>query len=1135
MKFYYKFSFWPPGYAPKFLRIMKLTIAILFTAIMQVSAITYAQKINIDQKNVRLEQVFKQMRVQSGYDFLFDSDLIKKVKPINIQLINVNFEDALKKCLEGQPLTYTISEHTVIIKEKGFIEKMADKLFAEPEFAIVSGRVTNTNAEVLSGTVVLIKRTKQGTTTDANGFFVLKNVKATDSITFSFIGYKTQVVPIVAKKSFYDIRLEETTNSLDQVVVQAYGTTTQRITTGNIGRITAKDIALQPVMNPLLALEGRVPGLIVTPQTGYEGGPNKVEIRGRSAISSTFKSEPLYIIDGMPLTVIDISKRSANPPFGSSNVITHGIDQTDMSLAGGQDPFFSINPSDIESIEVLKDADATAIYGSRGANGVILITTKKGKVGRAKLDMNVSQGLRFATGYWDMLSTPDYLNMRREAFRNDGVVPTASSAPDLLVWDQNANTDWQKYAYGGLGHWTNAQSSYSGGTDQYTYRLSGDFNRATDITTVSGVNQRGSASFAFNNHSANKRFNLGLTTSYSFAEMNQISLSGIATLAPNAPAAFDAAGNLNFAGWRGQSYFPFAVLLRPYNAKTNYLAANLMLNYEIRKGLVARVNLGYNNTGNDQTYKVPYTSYDPALATSTTPPKASANFGTTKNLNWIVEPQVEYNGLIGKGTFNVLLGGTLQTTTTSALTVSGTNYATDALLNTITAAGNVTAGDAFGQYKYTGVFARLGYNYLNKYIVNLTGRRDGSSRFGANNQFGNFGSVGAAWIVSDEKFAKQFLPTAISFIKVRGSYGLTGSDAVGDYAFISRYGNGVNASGLPNTPNYGGISSLLPQLLPNDQFHWQVNKKLEGALDVSFFNDKLNLEAVYYRNRCNNQLVSFPTPEFSGFTSVVANTPASVQNSGYEFTANITVIENKSFVWRSTFNIGFNKNILLDYPDLKHSPYYSQYIIGQSIDNRYVLNYLGVDPLTGQYTYEDHNGDGKITVNESVLPGTQNDDRYIAILQSPQYSGGLTNQFTYKGITLSANFTFRKQQGNNALTTVGGSNNASVYQYQNRWQYPGQNALTARVTNTAVASDYQLSGSTAVNTDASFIRLQTLALAYNFPIKLVSKIGLKGLALSVNAQNIFVLTKFKGIDPEYQSFGGLPPVRTVITGLTCSF
>lgn len=1129
-KIYTKKTRVPTRHLSKLLLIMRLTTIILVATLMQVTAAGLAQKITINKKGATLKSIFADLRKQSNYDFLYTDELLQNSKPVDINKTGVELKIVLDEIFKDQPLTYTITDKTVVIKEKGFLEKIKDKLFADPEFFTVTGRITTAEGEPLNGAVIVIKRTKFGTTTDANGFFMIRDAKANDTITCSFIGYKSQMVPVVLKKAFYDIKLQETTNSLDEVVVQAYGQTTQRTTTGNIGKITAKDIAIQPVMDISLALEGKIPGVIVTPQTGYEGGPMKVEIRGRGSVGANFTSDPLYIIDGVPLTVLDIGGTLATAY--SSSALSRGMSQAGItSLSGGQNILFSLNPSDIESIEFLKDADATAIYGSRGANGVMLITTKKGKAGQARLEATASQGLRFVTSHWDMLNTQQYLDARREAFRNDGITPTAAAAPDLLTWSPTDYTDWQKVAYGGMGKWTNAQTSYSGGTGQTTFRIAGGFNRTTDITTVSGANQKASASFNLTNHSTNKRLTTSLTANYAHSLLNEIGINGVAQLAPNAPAAFDANGNLNYAGWGSQrGSFPFGPLLRPYSSKNNSLNTNLAVNYNITKALVGRVSLGYTNALTDEAYLTPLASLDPNPIAPAVKGTGSARFGTTKNSNWIVEPQLEYNDLIGKGTFNVLLGGTLQSTTTSSMAVGGSGYTNDALLNTISAAvpATITSSDGYGQYKYTGVFARIGYNWENRYIINLSGRRDGSSRFGPGKQFGNFGAIGAAWIVSDEKWLKDALPKVISFIKFRGSYGLTGSDAVGDYKYLAQYAVG-------NVITYNGVPTLTPSLMPNTDYQWQVNKKLEGAFNISFFNDKINLEAVYYDNRCNNQLLSFPISEITGFTSVIANSPANVQNSGYEFTLNANLIEKKDITWRTIFNIGFNHNKLLSYPNLDQSPFRKLYVIGQSLDNVYVYNYTGVDPLTGQYTFEDHNHDGKITANESVAPGTQNDDRYVAINRAPKYAGGMSSLIRYKGITLNVNFSFRKQMGSNGLTYQGDMRNLSLYQYLNRWQYPGQVALAARLTNNPATSDNSIGSSNLGWTDASYIRLQTLALSYSFPAKLIHKIGLSNLAITFSGQNIFVLTKYKGLDPEVQTFPSMPPVRTVTSGLSCSF
>ena len=396
------------------------------------------------------------------------------------------------------------------------------------------------------------------------------------------------------------------------------------------------------------------------------------------------------------------------------------------------------------------------------------------------------------TRSWDMLNIHQYLEMRREAFQNDGITPSASPgvgyAPDLLVWDTTRYTNWQKFLWGGTGKWTNAQAGYSGGTAQTTFRIGAGYNRSTDLTSVSGANQRASLSFSLNNSSINQRFKLGLSVNYSYADVNMIDMPGQPTLPPDAPSVFDAKGNLNYTAWDAAkaSFTPFAGLMWPYESKSSFLTSNLNFNYTLLKGLVARMSLGYNNTQTNQTFFEPIASQDPV---STIKPTGLARFGNTQAHNWIAEPQLEYSGQAGSGVLNILAGATVQANVTDAMTVNGSGYTDDALLHSITNAPTITAVDNYGKYQYAGVFARVGYRWANKYILNLNGRRDGSSRFGPGKQFGDFGSAGAAWILSEESWLQSVLPKAISFVKLRGSYGITGSDAVGDYQYLSQWGN----------------------------------------------------------------------------------------------------------------------------------------------------------------------------------------------------------------------------------------------------------------------------------------------------------------------------------------------------------
>ena len=1111
----------------KLLSAMKLTTILLFVAALQVSAKnTAAQTVSYKARSASLEKVFSVVKEQTGYLFFYDPAMLRDCKAVDVSAENLPLETFIRKVLENQPLTYTIENKTIFISRKPV---PAVPVIEGPQPILVTGRVMNTGGEPLGGATITIKSTRKGANVDANGIFTILGVDPGDTLVFTYVGYKPQHVP-VQKRTFIDVRLEEATSGLDEVVIQAYGRTTQRFTTGNIARITSKEIAKQPVLDPILALQGRVAGLVVTPQTGYQGGPVKVEIRGRNAINRDFSSDPLYILDGVPMTVLDING-TAKSTYASGS-FSRGLDNLGLSPSGGQNPLFGLNPSDIESFEVLKDADATAIYGSRGANGVILITTKRGRAGKSRITVDASTGVNVITRTWKLLDTQQYLAMRREAFKNDGITPTPSNAPDLLVWDTTRYTNWQKEAYGHVGNWYNVQTSLSGGNSQTTYRISAGYNRSTDITAISGANSRLSAAAAITTRSLNQRFNLTFSNTFSYTDQTQISIVNMSAMAPNAPPLYDSAGNINFKEYRGTSFSnPVEGQYNPYKAQMRSLNSSLGLSYSFKGGLSARLNVGYNQGISDQTRITYLASKDPVAAPGRPKPTGVAQFGISQSNNLNVEPMLEYNRALGKGSLDLLLGGTYQSNISKSSSQRGINYTSDLFIRSITAAPDVTATDYYGEYKYAGTFARIGYNYDSKYIINLNGRRDGSSRFGANNRFGSFGSAGLAWIASEEKWVADALPSFVSFLKLRGSYGITGSDAVGDYKYLSQYGNTS-----PQLFPYNGIVPLMPQIMANPDFHWQENKKLEGALDFALFDDRFNFEVAYYRNRCNNQLVGFPIPGFSGFTTVVLNSPANVENSGWEFLVNADVIKGKIWKWSANFNLGANRNTLLSYPLFEESPYYSTLKIGGSLNDQYIYHLEGVDPATGEYIFTDHNKDGVVKSNGSVPKGTEDDDMYYRINTSPKFSGGMGHNISYKQFQLSAFFAFAKQLGRSALnaTQAGTIGNISAYQFENAWHTPGQDALFAKFTTDPLSNSLKFTSASGQYTDASYLRLRTLALSYAFTSAQLRKLKLSGLAINLNAQNIFVLSNYKGLDPDVQSLLGMPPARTVTFGISVS-
>lgn len=1107
--------------------VMKLITALLIMGIMQVSASSFAQRITINQKNASIEAILEEIGKQSGYDVFVGVKTLQSSKPVSINVKNAGVEEVLKLCLEGQQLDFSIENKIIVIKQKqpSFIEKVV----AAFDGIHVVGNVGDVENKPLPGATITVKGTKRTTMTDNRGQFSLSNVPKDAVLQISFMGYVTKEIP--ASTNFLQIVLELSTSKLDEIQVMAYGTTNRRLSTGNIVTITAKELEKQPVMNPLLALVGRVPGMIVTPNNGYEASPVKVEIRGRKTINAGFVADPMYVIDGVPLNNLDLGAGS-DYKRGSAGVVQNGF-----SVTGGQSPLFNLRTSDIESIEVLKDGDATAIYGSRGANGVILITTKKGKAGATSFSVNATQGVNYAGKGYDLLNTQQYLQLRRDAFKNDNIQPTVTNAPDLMLYDSTRYTDWQKKLWGNVGKKTDVSMSLSGGDAQTNFRISGNYSRSAEILTNSGSNQVASVSLNLGHSTADRKFKIQANVMYSYSSVNTLTTPNAVTAPPNAPDIYDAAGNLNFAGWGRSdfngSYFPFSSLESRYYSDTHALTSNALLTYQIAKSLSFSTNFGFNTTLNFNRYYSPISGMDPISS-----PTGSAFSGSTNNFNWIIEPRLDYKINVFGGVFNALVGASLQKTTTKSGGTYGIGYDNDDFIESVTMAPIVLNYDNKGYYKYAGVFGRLSYNLQNKYVVTLNGRRDGSSRFGPGNQFGNFGSLGAAWILSQENWIKSWLPSQISFLKLRSSFGITGTDAIGDYQYLTQW---AKNPGLAKTlPDYNGVPPLVSLLAVNQNYRWQVTKKLEFGLSIGLLEDRINLETSLYRDRCGNQLSNYPTPVYTGFGSVTANWPAMVENKGLEISADAKLIRTDHTNWSVNFNIGRNTNILASYPGIELTPYANTYKVGYSINAQYLLHYTGVDPATGRYAFEDYNHDGKIGIENTGPIATGNDDRYVVLDLSPKFSGGFGSSFSYKSFNISCFFDFTKQMGYNPYFSnsnlLGNFGNQPAEIYGNYWKAPGDHALFPRpssLTGDVSNSNFQLSD--GLYRDASFLRLNNVSIAYQFDEKLAKKIGAKSMNIHMQAQNIFVLSKAKGLDPNIVDFSSLPPAKTFVCGISVNF
>ena len=1088
---------------------IKLTALFILVLSLHISARSFSQKVTISGKAITLDRVFDEIETQTGYQFIYDKAILKKVKPVTIDIRGVSVEEALSQCLKGQPFTYEIEDKIITISAKIPVNPPP---VVVPPLLNIHGRVVSEAGAPLESASIVVKGSNRGTQTDAKGLFTLQGVAPDATLIISYSGFEAQQVKVNGKIDF-TIHLRPSTNPLDEVQVIAYGTNTRRLSVGAINSVTAADIAQEPVSNPMQVLEGRIPGLDISQTSGMPGAAQATTIRGLNSLNQTANS-PMFLVDGVPFLSSSLGNTGSLP--GTNNPAS-----PILSFNSGLSPFNLLNPADIESITVLKDADATAIYGSRGSNGVILITTKRGKAGnQTQVDVNISSGFGKVGHFMDLLNTPQYLEMRHEAFNNDGQTANAANAPDLLVWDTTRYTNWQKVLLGGSASYNNDQVSLSGGSENTHFLVNASHVEQGTVFPGSFGDTKNAGRFSLDHTSLNKKFKANFSGSYlvdnnTFADSYFV--SDALTLAPDAPPIYSSPGQLNWANstWTN----PFAALTQKFHAKTDNVTANAALSYDILKGLQVRTTLGYNNVQLNSTDAIPQASVDPALYQDG---QSQNTFTSGSTETWNVEPQVEYRSILGPGKLDVLAGMTFEQMVTQQESINASGYLNDALINDLGSASSLYVnGSAYSKYNYDAAFARVNYILSSRYIIDLTGRRDGSSRFGPGKQFGNFGSVGAGWLFGDEAFIKKSL-RFLSYGKLRGSYGITGSDNIGDYGYISTYSTTY-------TP-YGGSSGLVPNNLANPYYSWESNRKLDFGLDLGFIKDRILVNADYYRDRSSNQLVGYPLPSMTGFGTIEYNLPATVQNKGLEFSVNTVNIRRGDFSWHTSLNFTLPKNALVNYPNFASSTNSYLYVIGQPLDIKKVVPFAGIDPATGMATY--YNSAGTLVKNVRQLDLPQ--DFSAGVNMDKKYYGGMQNSFQYKSWQLDVLVQVAKQLGYKNMPNVAGSMNNQPVSVLARWQKPGDVTDVPRFTEDPALESYQnwaYTSTTNGYTNASFLRLKNVSMSYTMPSTWTRKINVKNARLYIQGQNLFVITKYHyGLDPETQSYL-LPPLRELVFGI----
>ncbi len=938
----------------------------------------------------------------------------------------------------------------------------------------VSGTVNGDDGAPLPGVTVLVVNTSAGAVTDINGKFKILIPEGGTSLSFSFVGYKTQQVEIGSQSSI-DITLETDAKALEEVVVVGYGTTLKKEFTGATASVGQAQIEKLPVTSTEQVLQGLTSGVFVTSNSGAPGGGISVRVRGQSSINAS--NSPLYVVDGVVMA------------SGSLNQAGYGGQSGGNLLSG-------INPQDIESIEVLKDAASTAIYGARAANGVVLVTTKRGKAGKTQINLDMWTGTASAVANYEPLTAQEWVDVRNEQRTNRGLAPLTNAQ---LGWDGTNNFNYTDAVFRDA-IINQYQLSAGGGDNKFSYYLSGSYRDEEGVMLGSEM-QRYTGRVNLD-YTASDRLKFGTSIGLSREDNNFIEndnniygVMGAALLTPSTQAPRNAeTGELRdvLPGF-GSNAIRIAEQAKRDNV-TRKLIANTYASYKIIEGLDAKIDFSYDWTSLTENH------YDPV----TTARGRSANglglFTSGELATSILEPTLRFNKTFGDHKISAVAGATVQNRAQLTSFVEGQGFARPNL-EYIASAATITDGSSNRtDYSFQSQFIRANYSFQGKYLASATFRRDGSSRFGKNNRYGNFWAVSAGWNFSEESFMD-----GVDFItlgKIRGSYGVTGNDRIGNFTYTGAWAGSANYLDRP---------AARPSRIANNDLKWEETASFDIGLELSMFNDRLTLNTGYYSRVTTDLLYPQNLPYTTGFTSVQTNL-GEVKNNGVEIDITGVVMDRGDFRWKATANISFQKNEIVSLPTTEPvgSGFASAIVPGYPIGQFWVVEYLGVDPATGASIFKDINNDGAITAADRQLIGDA----------QPDMLGGFTNSFSYKGISLDIFFQFVEGVDvyNNTLqfTNNPGSGFGKTSELRDRWKQPGD--ITHIPAPGRESVDYSLDNTRFVS-DGSYMRLRNVTLAYQLPSSLLDKAKLRSVRVYATGQNLLTFTGYNGADPEVSTFG----------------
>ncbi|HEY4151502.1 MAG TPA: SusC/RagA family TonB-linked outer membrane protein, partial [Chitinophagaceae bacterium] len=874
-----------------------------------------------------------------------------------------------------------------LLKNTGLVDSIAGKLLyilpkkqaAAPRDSSTTdppphlpGRIINKEREPLVAASLQVDGMKGGAITDSGGYFLLRNIPPKPfTLLVSCVGYYPREISVRNPKYILVVLIRKEGN-MENVQTTTYTHVLRKQSTGNICRVPLNRIDLPVMPSITTALDAQVPGLVISQMNGIPGSSSKIQLRGQSSIGSL----PGYanLPANNPLIIInDIPYAAGNDPL-SLLPSSAGNPNAAGAAAGGLSALNFISLQDIESIEVLKDADATAIYGSRGANGVIVITTRRGNMGAPQINVDVFSGVGSSIGTTPLMNTRQYVAMRRQALGNDKLTPTSQDDPDLTQWDTTRNTDFKKLLAGGTSRIEGAHLSIAGGKNNITYYISGGLRRETTVFPANlYYTQRFFNSAIVLNPKA-KRLIISADMTYASVAADLITndLTSGTRLAPNAPPLHDTSGNLTWVYNNVHFTNPLSWLSSVYNATTHTFIGTIHISDTLFNNFYISSYFGANNIETIETSIFPIRAQDPSMSNP-----GSASFATNTYKSWTAESQLLYILKTGKLKITLMTGNSFQSMLNTRNILSATGYTSDAALGSPAAATKLNATNSPYQYNYAALFASVNAAMDKRFFLNLSGRRDGSSRFGPDNRFGNFGSAGIAWIFCNDTSCGDH-PHLLSLGKFRGSYGITGNDQIGNYMYFDSW--------LFQNPGmaYGGFTGLDRNGTANASFGWEINRKLDLSFELEFIK-RIRLEATWYCNRSTNLLISESLPSQTGFTvQNNKNSPAVVQNSGFEFILSsmrpLKPPVSRKFIFDWRFILTIPRNRLVSFPSLATSVYSQNLVIGQSLTVQQGYQSKGVNTATGVMEMKDINKDGFITRQDYTIIGNTD----------PRYYGGFS-------------------------------------------------------------------------------------------------------------------------------------------------